>query len=59
VITACTSQRMQGSRGDEIPICPLGHKEIKSNVLKKEKVVPKYAIINRMSLQIAKGSLET
>jgi hypothetical protein len=50
---------MQGSRGDEIPICPLGHKEIKSNVLKKEKVVPKYEIINRMSLQIAKGSLET
>jgi hypothetical protein len=47
------------SRANKIPIYPLEQKVIKSNVLKKGKVVLKYAKLQRMSLETTEGSLET
>jgi hypothetical protein len=42
-----------------MPIYPWEQKVIKSNVLKKGKVVSKYAILQRMSLKTTEDSLET
>jgi hypothetical protein len=55
----CFATGNKRSRADKMPIYPLEQKVIKSNVLKKGKVVPKYAILYRMSLETTEGSLDT
>jgi hypothetical protein len=46
-------------RADQMSIYPLEQKVIKSNLLKNGKVVPKYAMLQKMSLKTIEDSLET
>jgi hypothetical protein len=54
----CFATGNKRSRVDQMPTYPLEQNVIKSNVLKKGKVVSKYTTLQRMSLKTSEGSLE-
>jgi hypothetical protein len=54
----CFATGNKHNRADQMPIYHLEQNVIKSNVLKKGKVMSKYAILQRMSLKTLEVSLE-